>query len=493
MNIKLQGNLDTNNSYQNIIIPIIVKDKVMHYKSDLLSNEDKKLIDSILDFKLDKSEFNNEVITNFSNNKLKTIIIAPIKNNPIKISDLNSYVGDLISFLNTKKVNQSILDLNIFDGVFSKDIIIKYSSLISILSNYEFSKYKTNNGKNTLKELSILLKGANDFEDILKESKLEAEGIITARDLVNEPANIMTPKALSERALADGKKFGYDVEVLEEDRIKELKMDSYLSVSKGSSNKPHFIVMKFLNNPDSEDKYGLVGKGLTFDTGGYSIKPTNGMLNMKTDMGGAAAVIGAMNIIASNNLKVNIVAVIPACENMISSNAYRPGDIIPSMSGKYIEVTNTDAEGRLTLVDGVTYCIREEKVNKLIDIATLTGAALVALGKDVSPFISSCDEMTKDFLSSSKHSIDKIWELPCEDSYINLLDSKVADIKNSGERLAGTIVAGLFIKDFTEDIPWVHFDIAGTAWTDKKLKYSAPGGTGAGVSLIYNYFKSKSD
>ncbi len=389
------------------------------------------------------------------------------------------------------------LDLTPLEGTLPLKSLVQTLGKSLILSKYSFNKYKQDSSDETPPIETVYLFSRDEEELFSTKSALEegisiGEGICFARDLVNEPANVMTPSALAQVASVQGEIYGLDVKILDENEMNRLGMEAFLNVSKGSSQPPKLIVMRYQGNPSSDQIYGLVGKGLTYDSGGYSIKPTGGMLTMKMDMGGAASAIGTIAAVAKNRLKVNLTVVIAACENMISGNAYRPGDVIGSMAGKTIEITNTDAEGRLTLADAVHFIIDQEKVNSIIDIATLTGAALVALGKNITPYLSSTNEGSQQLEDASKNSLEKIWRLPAESDYHDLLKSEIADMKNSGPRLAGTIVAGLFIEKFTQSLPWIHLDIAGTSWQDKKGPLSPVGGTGSGVDLLYQYYKIQS-
>lgn len=376
--------------------------------------------------------------------------------------------------------------------------IAKAMTISLMLSDYEFNKYKSD--KKDKKDIFIYIAcdTANnlvidEIEDYIVEGKDIAQGIIIARNLVNEPANEMYPEILAEEAKLLGKKFGFEVEILGAEKILKLGMDAFLSVAKGSSKEPKLIVMKYFGDKHhKEDILGLVGKGLTYDSGGYSLKPTSGMDTMKSDMGGAAAVIGAISTIAKRNLRMNVIGVIAACENMISGRAYKPGDIIGSMSGKTIEVLNTDAEGRLTLADAVTYIVKKEKVNQVIEMSTLTGAALVALGETTTAAITNDDELYKELEDVSKYTGEKVWKLPTFPEYRELIKSDIADIKNIGGRNAGTITAGLFIEEFVDDgVSFLHLDIAGTAWTDSEKPYKQKGGTGVPVNTIYELAKKR--
>ncbi|AJG99316.1 aminopeptidase [Clostridium beijerinckii] len=360
---------------------------------------------------------------------------------------------------------------------------------------YRFDKYKTEANENSEIEVSICTDEngkPNSIDEYIDEALILVETTKFARDLVNEPANVLYPETLAEKVIGSGNKYGFEVEVFDEKKINELGMESFLSVAKGSELPPRLIVMRYFGDESKKDDIlGLVGKGVTYDSGGYSIKPTSSMDSMKSDMGGAASVIGAISAIAKKKLKINVVGVIAACENLISGKAYKPGDIIGSMAGKYIEVLNTDAEGRLTLIDAVHYIIEKEKANKVIDLATLTGAALVALGVTTTAVVSNNDEFYKELEIASLKADEKIWRLPNFDDYKKLIKSDIADLKNTGGRHAGTITAGLFIGEFVQNKPWLHLDIAGTAWTEKETSYCSKGGTGVGVRTLYYLAKNK--
>jgi leucyl aminopeptidase len=362
------------------------------------------------------------------------------------------------------------------------------------LGEYKFNRYKTKVSENLEIEVSICndeVANLNSINEYIDKALILVETTKLARDLVNEPANILYPETLAEKVISSGNEYGFQVEIFDEAKINEFGMESFLSVAKGSEKPPKLIVMRYFGDENKKDDVlGLVGKGVTYDSGGYSIKPTSSMDSMKSDMGGAASVIGAISAIAKNKLKINVIGVIAACENLISGGAYKPGDIIGSMAGKYIEVLNTDAEGRLTLIDAVHYIIEKEKATKIIDVATLTGAALTALGVTTTAVISNNDEFYKDLESASFKADEKVWRLPNFDDYKKLIKSDIADLKNAGGRNAGTITAGLFIGEFVQNKPWLHLDIAGTAWTEKEGSYYSKGATGVGVRTLYYLAKN---
>jgi len=310
------------------------------------------------------------------------------------------------------------------------------------------------------------------------------QGVKLARDLTNMPGNELTPERLAFFAEELAAEQGLDIEVLDEWSLAEEGMGGILGVGQGSVNPPRMIVIHYDGDPASEEKWGLIGKGITFDTGGISLKPGAGMEEMISDMGGAAAVLGAMKAIAALQVKANIVAVIPTAENMPSDRALKPGDVIRTMSGYTVEVINTDAEGRLVLADGMTTAIKRG-ATKLVDLATLTGAVLVALGTEATGAITNNDALMNEVLAASLETGERVWQLPAYSEYKKQIQSDVADLKNTGGRNAGTITGGLFIGHFAEDKPWVHLDIAGTAYIKSARKWEPKGATGVMVRTLY--------
>ncbi|WP_028857377.1 leucyl aminopeptidase [Psychrilyobacter atlanticus] len=356
-------------------------------------------------------------------------------------------------------------------------------------AKYDFDKYKTDKKEKKESNFDIFVE---EDTDAICEGVALAEAVMLTRDLVNEPANVIFPESLAHEVKTLGKKYEFEVEIFDEEKITELKMEAFLSVARAAEKRPKFIVMRHLGDPSNPTEiHGLVGKGLTYDTGGLSLKPSAGMANMKTDMGGAATVIGAMCALSRMKVKKNIVTVVAACENSIGGNAYRPGDIIGSMGGKTIEVDNTDAEGRLTLIDAVHYIINHENVKEVIDVATLTGAVLVALGMSTTGVLANNDEMYKDLERASETAGERVWRLPNFPEYKELYKSKIADLKNTGGRFAGSITAGMFIEEFVGETPWMHLDIAGTSCADAPYGYYTHGGTGQIVRTLYNYYLKK--
>lgn len=383
-----------------------------------------------------------------------------------------------------KKQKVTEVTLNI-QGLDKEIILAQAATEALIMADYSFDL------KTKAKEdapLALTLVSTVD-PDHIKESKILAEANLIGRDLVNQPANLMNPETLAEKVIDLGQDKGFQVEVLGLKQIESLKMDAFISVAKASTIEPKFIIMRYMGQPESEEILGYVGKGLTYDSGGLSIKPTNSMVDMKSDMGGSAAVIGAMCAIAEMKLKKNVVAVVAACENMIAGNSYRPGDIIGSMGGKSIFIGNTDAEGRLTLIDAMHYIVTKEKVNKVLDIATLTGAAIHCTGSAASAAISNNDDFYGQVDASFAQSGEQIWRMPIFDEYKELIKHSEADLTNTAGS-PGTVTAGLFIGEFTQGLPWVHVDIAGTAFSKKEAGYISKGGTGVAVRPLYYLAKN---
>lgn len=315
-----------------------------------------------------------------------------------------------------------------------------------------------------------------------KQGQGLGQGVALAKDLGNLPPNICTPSYLGKQAEKLAKEYGFKVEVLDQPAIEKLNMGSFLGVTRGSEEPPRFIVLQHLQGKKSQKPVVLVGKGITFDTGGISLKPGADMDEMKYDMCGAASVLGVFKAIGELKLPLNVVGLIPTCENMPSGRATKPGDILTSMSGQTIEVLNTDAEGRLILCDALTYAERFEPA-AVIDIATLTGACVIALGHHVSGLFANNDGLAKALLAAGEQANDRAWQMPLWDDYQGQLDSNFADMANIGGRAAGSITAACFLSRFAKKYDWAHLDIAGTAWKSGKEK----GGTGRPVPLLVTY------
>lgn len=364
-----------------------------------------------------------------------------------------------------------------------------------LLGLFEPDMYKTENKEERRIDELILLAAAAGSEDALAQGvergRIIGEAVNLARELSNEPSSTLTPSELAERSKETASKFGLDIDVLDEARMKELGMGALLGVARGSDEPAKLIVLRYTPEEggppvDESEVIAIVGKGITFDSGGISIKPAEGMEKMKYDMSGAAATLAAMRAIAQLKPRVNVIGVMPTTENMPSGRAYKPGDVLRAMSGKTIEVINTDAEGRLILADAISYA-RKLGATKIIDLATLTGAVSIALGT-INVAILGNDQLFIDEVRNAAREVgERFWQLPMDDDYREMIKSDIADIKNSAGRNAGTITAAYFVREFAEDTPWVHLDIAGTAWENDRKPYMAKGPTGVAIRTLINY------
>jgi len=362
-------------------------------------------------------------------------------------------------------------------------------------AHYKFDAIKRKKEKadtiNNLLGIDISVASANEITEAnagLAHGEAVASGVSLAKDLGNLPPNVCNPTYLAEQALALGQHYGFKVEVLEREALEQLGMGSFLGVSQGSETPPKFIIMQHLKGKVGEKPVVLVGKGITFDTGGISLKPGAEMDEMKYDMCGAASVLGTFKTIAELDLKLNVIGLIPTCENMPDGRATRPGDVLTSMSGLTIEVLNTDAEGRLILCDALTYAERFEP-SAVVDIATLTGACVIALGHHATGLFSNHDALAHELLRAGETALDRAWHMPMWDEYHPLLESNFADLANIGGRAAGSITAACFLSRFAEKYHWAHLDIAGTAWKSGKEK----GGTGRPVPLLTAFLVNRAN
>jgi len=369
----------------------------------------------------------------------------------------------------------------------------------AVIADFDSDTYRSDRKDRSIQSLQVVAAPSLDraaVEAALHEGEIVAEAQNFARALINEPGNRLTPTVFGERAAASCRQFGISCEVHSTDKLRELQMGAFLSVAQGSDEPPALIVMRYEpEDAPASPVLGLVGKGITFDTGGISIKPADNMEKMKYDMAGGASMIAAMRAIAQLRPRVRVIGIVCATENMPSGKAQKPGDVQIAMPaaadrpGKSIEIINTDAEGRLVLADGITYA-KQLGATHLIDAATLTGAVGVALGQINAGVFSNDDDAYRHFTDALKISGERFWRLPAEDDYRELIRSQIADIKNTGGRYGGATTAAMFLKEFAEDTPWIHLDIAGTAWQDDAKPWSASGPTGAAVRSIIEWIRS---
>ncbi|OGG06075.1 hypothetical protein A3D05_04215 [Candidatus Gottesmanbacteria bacterium RIFCSPHIGHO2_02_FULL_40_24] len=367
----------------------------------------------------------------------------------------------------------------------------------SNLAAYQFMKYKSGEESKNLRPIEEVIinihpAGLAAAEQGIYLGRIMSRATNYSRDLVNEPPRLTTPAFLADEALKIAKNSSGTIKaaVLEEDEIEKAGMEAFLGVSRGSDELPKFIILRY-KNPHAKKKIVVAGKGITFDTGGLSLKSPEHMETMKLDMAGAASVLGIFSALAELKPSVEAVGMIAACENMPSGKALKPGDILRAVNGKTIEVLNTDAEGRLTLADVLSYAVKKEKPDEIIDLATLTGACMIALGQDIAGIFGNNENLLTQLEKSAKESGEKIWRLPLEKGYKDLIKSHIADVKNIGTgKYAGAITAALFLEEFINKTSWAHLDIAGPAYMEKDTPINPKGGAGFGVRLILHYFNS---
>ena len=402
-------------------------------------------------------------------------------------AELRRVSGAAVRHLKSKSMGNIAI---LLDGALSGAEQVEAAVEGAVLGDFEPDRYKTDKkGKKPVEQFTVVVaKKSAGLDAALDRGRAIAAAQNLTRELVNEPANRLTPTSLAEAARQMAAAQGLECEVLDRHRMKQLGMGSLLGVAMGSAEPPALIVLHYKPAKDASNgkaHLGLVGKGVTFDTGGISIKPADGMEKMKYDMAGGAAMIGTMRALAQLKPPIPVTAVIPAVENMPGSRAQRPGDIVTALSGKTIEVINTDAEGRLILADALTYA-RRLGCTHLVDAATLTGSVVVALGYVNIGLFSSDDPLAERLLKAARAAGEKMWRMPIDDEYKEQLKSEFADLANVGGRPGGAITAALFLREFAEQTPWAHLDIAGTAWLEDAKPYMSKGPSGVGVRTFVN-------
>lgn len=481
----VENSFQFSNAHENIIVGLFVKQE--KFAGELTKFDEAfagQLTDLVKSGDISAKYKNISKIHSFGKIGSKRIwMIGLGKENELTFDKLRDVLGILFKSLKTNKQEETAILLDSFLSVNINGLDAAHAvSEALILATYQFEGYKqkSNEPEKSINSLTIYCKTI-DKEDVLASLKVGdafGKGINSARTLVNTPGNLLTATDMANYASKLAEKYGFEIEILEKEEIQKLGMGAFLAVNQGSEEPPKMIVLKYHGKEQWNDVIGLVGKGITFDTGGYSIKTKAGIVGMKTDMGGAAAVLGAMEIIGELRPEQNVVAVIPSTDNMISGSAFKPDDVITSMSGKTIEVLNTDAEGRLVLADAVTYA-KHHGAEYLVDVATLTGGVIVALGLHTTGAMTNSNRLFEQIVEASYEAGEPIWELPLfEKDKERVRSSKIADLNNSPGREGHAIVAGAFIGEFAESTPWVHLDIAGTATTSRDYDLGPAGATG---------------
>jgi leucyl aminopeptidase len=452
-----------------------IKDKVNKLLKTIDKNKDRKKIHSF----------------DIGDNQKLFIII--IEKNLINFQ-LNNLGGSFRKLVNSNKNLKKIsflLSDNLKNEKISNEEVISEFLYGYTLKNYSFEKYKTKKKSNSSAIINICVDRTEKFNKAFQTLSFIKEGVFLARDLISEPPNILNPKNYTKEILKLSK-LGLEVEILNEKDLKKLGMNSLLGVGQGSASETFLVVIKWNGRKEKDKPIAFVGKGVCFDTGGISLKPAKFMEEMKYDMGGSAVVVGLMKTLALRKAKVNAVGVVGLVENMPGANAQRPGDIVKSYSGKTIEVLNTDAEGRLLLADVLSYTEKKFQPKFIIDLATLTGAIIMALGQEYAGLFSNNDKLCKQLFNIGNSINEKVWRLPLHENYDKLMNSKYADVQNinySGG--AGSITAAQFLQRFIQNkTPWVHLDIAGMAFSKKASNINTGGATGFGVRLLNDLIKN---
>jgi len=422
----------------------------------------------------------------------RILLVGIGKANDASLDKLRQAAGCAVAVLKQKNISKAAVsqsDLSIQKATEEQQAQAITEGIL--LADYQYQRYQSPSPDTSkpLKQIMLLAANAKSVP-LLRRGADKAQaicaGVHLARDLVNAPGNLKSPEFLAMQAVAMSEKNGIKAHLLDQARLQQLGCGALLGVAQGSARPPYLIILEYNGDPTGTAPLALVGKGVTFDTGGISLKPADKMDEMKMDMGGAAAVIGTMLAAARLELPINLVAVVPAVENMPSGNAIRPGDILTSLSGKTIEVLNTDAEGRLILADALTY-VERYKPKAVIDLATLTGACIIALGNQAAAILGNDDKLIDKLLKAGQRSGERLWQLPLWTEYADQIKSDFADVKNTGGRPAGTITAATFLQKFADQYSWAHLDIAGMAWEDKGKAVIPRGGSGFGVRLLINY------
>lgn len=444
-----------------------------------------KAVNGLLGRIISSKEFSgrhNEISLVHTQGKIKPeriLLIGLGKRKEVSGERLRQSGGKTVSYMRGLNIRSAGLSAGTIEALKLSPAVFLEGGL---LNNYLFEKYKKDENHKGIKSLTIL-SGKNLAAQIRRVQVVCAANHL-ARDLVNTPSNDMTPSGLV--SMARSLK-NVSVKVIDKKEAEKLGMGAYLSVAKGSSEPPKFIVITYKKSKASP--IALIGKAITFDSGGISIKPSQGMEKMKYDMAGGAAVLGVMKAVSEMNLPLNIMAVLPAAENLPGGRASKPGDVVKAIGGKTIEIISTDAEGRLALADAIGY-VKKFKPAAIIDIATLTGACSIALGNDAIAMMGNDDSLMAKMKKASDETAEKVWQMPLFDEYRDYIKSDIADLKNSSGKDGSLVTSGSFLKEFAGDIPWVHLDIAGTAWTDRDRPYIPKGATGIGVRLLLEFLEN---
>jgi len=441
---------------------------------------------------IDSGDFSGEEATSLmlypGNKKEKRYLLLGLgEQQKVTVENLRRSYSAALKIALAKNVSKLNILLPVVKSL-SKEEIVRGISEGVLLSNHRQDGSQQKKGKPLITQVTFI---EGDKVDLVTANRAQiiCEAVVYARELVNGNADVVTPQYLAKEAQKIAKKYSkVRTTVFDKKRIQKEKMGLLLAVNQGSSRDPAFIIMEYKGNPKSKEHTVIIGKGVTYDTGGLNIKPTGGMEAMRCDMGGAATVFGTLQAIASLGLKVNVTAVVPSTENCVDALSYKPGDVYTGYSGKSVEIGNTDAEGRLILADALAYSVAKLKPTRMIDFATLTGAIIVALGSWTTGMMSNNDLLADELLRAGNDTYERLWRLPLFEEYRKDLNSDVADIRNISNGGAKSITAALFLQEFVGTVPWAHLDIAGTAFLSKPAFYHPKNATGVGVRMMVEFF-----
>ncbi len=479
MNVSVKDNKEITFSCDVVILPLLEHQGVRPYR------DIDKVLDGLLGKTISSREFSGRLgdmslLHTQGRIKPERVLLAGLgKKEDVTPEMLRQAGGKAASYLRALGIRYAALSTRTIEPLHISPVVFLEGCL---LSAYRFEKYRKEEDHKGLKRITVLSR--KDIGTQIKWIEAAAKATYLARDLVNTPSNDMTPSGLV-RAARSLKKVS--VKVIDRKQAEALGMGAYISVAKGSMEPPKFIVIAYKGK--NVRPVALIGKAITFDSGGISLKPSEGMEKMKYDMAGGAAVLGVMKAVAEMNLPVHLLAVLPATENLPGGSASKPGDVVRTLEGRTIEIISTDAEGRLALADAIGY-VKKFKPAAIIDIATLTGACSIAFGNEAIAMMGNDDSLMAKLKKASEETAERVWQMPLFDEYREYIKSDIADLKNSGGRSGSLVSSGYFLKEFAGDVPWVHLDIAGTAWTDKDRPYIPKGATGIGVRLLMNFLKN---
>jgi len=438
----------------------------------------------------------------FVRGKAGEVMFLPFKDNPnilmcgfgkpkdTTAETLRKSAGNCILSARKRKIKKLHVLLPVVESMKEEDVLTAIAEGM-YLANYSFGKYKAKkNNSEADVDTAYMYSGSSLAQQLLTETAVICENSLLCRNLVNETSDNSNPMAISKVGKHIAKQKGVTCSILGRREMEKHSMGLMLAVSRGSHYPPQCIILKYTGNPGKKHTIGLVGKGVTFDSGGINLKPSGNIETMRSDMAGAAACLYAVKTAAELKLKVNIVAAIPCVENMITNSSYRPGDVFRAYNGKTVEIGNTDAEGRLILADALAYTIDRYKPDVIVDVATLTGACVVCFGELVAGLLSTSDELSENLFLAGEKTGERLWRLPLYREYDEDIKSDIADICNiSPKKQAGSIIGGIFLKNFVKKTPWAHIDIAGTAWFSKRRGYLPKNATGYGVRLLTDFLK----